>query len=135
MNATANGHPPRILIVGAGAIGGVVGAALTDAGHDVSVVDVDAAHREAMQRTGLTIEGYPHTPTVAVLALPPADLAGTFGVVFLAVKSQHTAAALALIVPRLAADGCVVSLQNGLNETAIAELVGAERVLGVVIHL
>jgi 2-dehydropantoate 2-reductase len=126
---------PRILVVGAGAIGGVAGAALTRAGQDVTLVDVDDAHREAMRRDGLTIEGYPETHTVPVRALRPDELAGTYDVVFLAVKSQHTAAALRPIVPHLAADGCVVSLQNGLNEPDVADIVGPERVLGVVIHL
>jgi len=126
---------PRILVVGAGAIGGVAGAALTRAGQDVTLADVDDAHRAAMQRDGLTIEGYPETHTLAVRAVHPADLAGVYDVVFLAVKSQHTAAALAPVVPHLAADGCVVSLQNGLNEPAIADQVGGGQVLGVVIHL
>jgi 2-dehydropantoate 2-reductase len=131
---------PRILVVGAGAIGGVVGAVLTRAGADVTLVDADVAHREAMQREGLTIEGWagegePSPHTVAVRALAPEAPDGQFDVVFLAVKSQHTEAALAPAIPRLAPDGCVVSLQNGLNETLIASLVSRERVLGVVIHL
>src|SRR5215212_6732901 len=125
---------PRILIVGAGAIGGVVGAALMCAGEDVTLVDADVAHREAMRRQGLSIEGGPGAGDpgphpVAVRALAPDALDGQFDVVFLAVKSQHTATALAPAIPHLAADGCVVSLQNGLNETLIASLVGRERVL------
>ncbi|HZS00158.1 MAG TPA: 2-dehydropantoate 2-reductase [Chloroflexota bacterium] len=126
---------PRILVIGAGAIGGVVGAALTRAGQDVTLADVDDAHRAVMQQAGLTIEGYPETHTVPVRAVHPSELAGPYDVAFLAVKSQHTAAALAPVVPHLAADGCIVSLQNGLNEPAIADVVGRERVLGVVIHL
>src|SRR4051794_32348887 len=95
---------PRILVVGAGAIGGVVGAALTRAGEDVTLVDVDVAHREAMQRQGLSIEGEsgegePAPHTVAVRALAPDALDGQFDVVLLAVKSQHTAAALAPAIP------------------------------------
>ena len=42
----------------------------------------------------------------------------------LAVKSQHTDAALAAVAPRLAPDGFVVSLQNGINEPQIAGRVG-----------
>src|SRR5215212_3378473 len=93
---------PRILIVGAGAIGGVVGAALTRAGEDVTLVDAEVAHREAMQRQGLSIEGEPGEPgprAVAVRALAPDALDCQFDVVFLAVKSQHTAAALAPAIP------------------------------------
>ena len=52
--------------------------------------------------------------------------------VLLAVKTQHTRAALAQIAPRLA--GCVVSLQNGLNEPVIAEAVGAARTVGAFVN-
>lgn len=125
----------RVLVVGAGAIGGVVGAALTLAGEEVTLAEVDAGHLEAMQRDGLTIDGYPERRTVRVKCTRPDRLDGPFDVVFLAVKSQHTEAALAPVTPLLAPGGCVVSLQNGINETALAALLGPERVLGVVIHL
>ena len=60
---------PRILIVGAGAIGGVVGAALTRAGEDVTLVDAEVAHREAMQRQGLSIEGESGEPGPRAVAV------------------------------------------------------------------
>jgi 2-dehydropantoate 2-reductase len=125
----------RVLVVGAGAIGGVVGAALTRAGEDVLLVEADEAHLGAMQRDGLRIEGYPESHTVRVKATRPDRLEGPFDVAFLAVKSQHTETALAPVTPLLAPRGCVVSLQNGINETRLAELLGPERVLGAVIHL
>jgi 2-dehydropantoate 2-reductase len=54
--------------------------------------------------------------------------------VLLAVKAHHTDAALAAIEPRLADDGCVVSVQNGLNELVIAERIGAERTVGCFVN-
>jgi 2-dehydropantoate 2-reductase len=124
-----------MLVVGAGAIGGIVGACLTRAGEDVTLVDVDDAHLAAIQKDGLAIDGYPEPYIVRVTALRPEQLEGVFDLVFLVVKSQYTESALETVVPRLAPEGCVVSLQNGINETYLASRLGAERVLGAVIHL
>ena len=125
----------RILVVGAGAIGSVVGAGLTEACEDVTLAETDAEHLEAIREGGLRMEGYPAERTVEVRAVSPAELDGTYDVVFLAVKSQHTSGALAPVRERLAADGCVVSLQNSVNAPTIASVVGSERVVSTVIHL
>jgi 2-dehydropantoate 2-reductase len=124
-----------VLVVGAGAIGSVVGGGLTEAGVDVTLAEVDAEHLAAIRDSGLRLEGYPAARTVRVRAVPPAEIEGRFEVVFLAVKSQHTASALAGVPARLAADGYVVSLQNGINAPAIAAVVGEGRVVSTVIHL
>jgi 2-dehydropantoate 2-reductase len=50
------------------------------------------------------------------------------------VKSQHTPVALDVIAPRLAPQGTVVSLQNGLNEELIAARVGAHRTVGCLVN-
>src|SRR5439155_9413533 len=62
------------------------------------------------------------------------DLPDRLHTVLLAVKAQDTAAAMARIAPMLAEDGYVVSLQNGLNPPAIAELIGAERTVGAFVN-
>jgi 2-dehydropantoate 2-reductase len=56
------------------------------------------------------------------------------GTVFLAVKAHHTSAALDAIGPLLAADGFVVSVQNGLNERVIANAIGARRTVGCFVN-
>ncbi len=55
--------------------------------------------------------------------------------VLLAVKAQATGPALEWIAPRLADDGFVVSLQNGLNEDAIARRIGRDRTVGAFVNL
>src|SRR5207237_6576291 len=64
----------------------------------------------------------------------PDDLPDGLGAVLLAVKSQHTPDALAAVAPRLAADGFVVSLQNGINEPLIASVVGTDRTVGAFVN-
>src|SRR5262245_36307945 len=123
-----------VTVVGAGAIGGVTGAALARAGHDVLLVDRAADHVAAMSAGGLTIATADGAWTVPVRAVTPDAMPGTVDLVLLAVKAQHTVDALDLIAPRLATRGTVVSLQNGLNEPLIATRVGARRTVGCLVN-
>jgi 2-dehydropantoate 2-reductase len=127
-----------ITVVGAGAIGGVTGAALARAGHDVLLVDVAADHVAAVNAAGLTVETPGGGFTARVPALTPGELEGSparpLGLVLLAVKAHHTRAALETVAPRLAPDATVVSLQNGLNEELIATRVGPARTVGCLVN-
>jgi 2-dehydropantoate 2-reductase len=126
--------PDRILIWGAGAIGGSVGAWLKRAGHDISFVDVVPEHVAAIRADGLHITGPVEQFTVAVPAFVPEEVSGTWQHVFLAVKAQHTEAATHALTPHLAQDGYVLSLQNGLNELIIQRIVGRDRTIGAFIN-
>jgi 2-dehydropantoate 2-reductase len=126
--------PARILIWGAGAIGGSVGAWLKRAGHDISFVDVVQDHVAAIRNDGLRITGPEEQFTVAVPAFLPEEVSGTWQHIFLAVKAQHTEAATRTLTPHLAQDGYVLSLQNGLNELIIQRIVGRDRTIGAFIN-
>jgi 2-dehydropantoate 2-reductase len=119
----------RLTIIGAGAIGGTIGAHLIRAGHDVLLCDSDPAHVEVINRDGLTIEGPVENFTVAARAVVPGDLPDRLDHVAIAVKSHHTAQAAELLRDRLAPDGYVVSFQNGLTADAISAVVGARRLI------
>ncbi|MDX6485365.1 MAG: hypothetical protein QOF43_518 [Gaiellaceae bacterium] len=122
------------VVVGAGAIGGTIGARLARAGHDVLLCDADPEHVDAVNERGLAIEGPVEQFTTRVPAVAPDELPDRLDAVLLAVKAQHTEAALAQIAPRLAPDGFVVSLQNGVNEPAIAARIGEERTVGAFVN-
>jgi len=124
----------RILIWGAGAIGGTIGAILLRAGHDVTFVDTAADHIEAMRAHGLRITGPIDDFTVEPAAFLPDELEGTWPQVWLAVKAHHTEEACRALVPHLAPDGLVLSLQNGLCEDIIAGIVGRERTVGAFVN-
>lgn len=123
-----------VLIWGAGAIGGILGAYLARAGHPVHMVDIVEDHVTAMRTTGLHIEGPVETFTQVLPADTPATLNGTYRRVILAVKAHHTEAALDMLLPHLAPDGYVVSAQNGLNERVIAATIGPKRTLGCFVN-
>lgn len=123
-----------IVIWGAGAIGGTLGAYWARAGVPVLLVDVVADHVAACRTRGLKITGPVDEFTQVVPAVTPAELTGTYGRVVLAVKAQATEAALDALVPHLAADGFVLSAQNGLNEIAISARVGTKRTIGCFVN-
>ena len=108
-----------ILIYGAGAIGGTLGAHFVRTGHEVLFVDRAPEHVEAMQARGLRIEGSITEFTVRANAVLNNKLEGSFQTVFLCVKAHHTREAVRVLEPHLALNGFVVSAQNGLNELEI----------------
>ena len=120
----------RALIWGAGAIGGTLGAYLARAGHEITVVDVVSDHVDEINRSGLRISGPIDAFTTYVPAFTPDVLDGQWDTIILATKAHHTEGATEALRPHLSRDGCVVSAQNGLNEIAIARIVGAERTVG-----
>jgi 2-dehydropantoate 2-reductase len=122
-----------ITIVGAGAIGGTVGAYLTRAGFPVLLVDQARDHVERMKSQGLTVTGAEEF-TVPVRACTPDEIDVPLETVILAVKEQHTEAAIRAIQPHLTAESAVVSFQNGLCETTIAGMIGQNRTIGCFVN-
>ncbi len=128
----------RIAIIGAGALGGYVGGYMTRDGHDPLLIDPWRAHVERMRGDGLELRGLtePENFTVKCRAVHTGELpdpaATKFDIVVIATKSYDTEWAAKTMLPYLADDGFVVSLQNGINEPAIAAVVGPERTTGCI---
>src|SRR2546422_3828120 len=124
----------KLLVWGAGAIGGTIGAHLARAGHDVTFVDRATEHVDAITKSGLRIEG-PLTQFVSrTPARTPDELRGEFEHIVLAVKAQDTEGATRELAPHLGANGYVVSAQNGLNELVIKKIVGDARTMGCFVN-
>ena len=126
------------VIVGAGAIGGTLGHHLARAGHPVTVVDADPEHVRRIEADGLVVvRGAERSAARVARALTPdpEERGLRLERVLLAVKAQATGSALDWIAPRLAEDGFVVSLQNGLNEDEIARRIGRDRTVGAFVNL
>lgn len=124
----------QILIWGAGAIGGTLGAYMIRAGHNILFVDIVEAHVKAINQSGLQIKGPVGEFTVAAEARLPDQLSGKQEAILLCTKSQHTRSATESLAPFLADDGFVMSVQNGLNELIIEEIVGRKRTLGAFVN-
>jgi len=128
----------RIAVLGAGAIGGSIGADLTKAGYDVVLIDQWPAHVEAMKAGGLRVamaDENLHTPVRAYHLCDVCTLNQQFDVVLLAAKSYDSCWMAEFIKPYLKADGALVSVQNSLNDEWIAPIVGITRDIGCVVEL
>lgn len=123
-----------VVVWGAGAMGGSIGASLVRAGHDVLFVDADVEHAAAIRERGLRMTGPVDDFTIEASCAEPDRIEGGLGRVLLCVKAHHTRAAMKQIAPLLADDGFVVSVQNGLNEREIAAAVGPERTVGCFVN-
>ncbi len=120
----------KIAMLGAGALGCTIGGTLAAGGADVTLVDRNRAHVDAINRDGLSlIEGGAERRVPVRAALSCAELAPVDLVIVL-VKSFSTGEAIAAAGPLLGPQTVVMSLQNGLgHEEILAAAVGRERVL------
>ena len=125
---------PSILIWGAGAIGGTLGAYWARAGLPVTMVDLDHAHATACATVGLQITGPVEHFRQVIPSFTPHTIKGQFDIIVLAVKAQATEAALGHLLPHLAPEGYVLSAQNGLNEILIDRVLGSGRTMGCFVN-
>jgi 2-dehydropantoate 2-reductase len=111
----------RFVIYGPGAIGGVVGAKLHQAGSDVALI-ARGAHYRTIRERGMTLE-WPGGS--AVLEIAVADAPGGLEwtgdeVVLLATKSQDTTGALEALRAVAPASTPLVCMQNGVDNERVA---------------
>jgi 2-dehydropantoate 2-reductase len=128
----------KLAVMGAGAVGSIIGAYLSRAGRDVTLIDMWPAHVEAMRQHGLTVTAQDEEFTAKVQAHHLADVSALrtqFDAVFLAVKSYDSVWATHFIQPVLKPGGVLVLAQNSINEDWVAPVIGYTRVLGCVVTL
>ncbi len=123
-----------IVVWGAGAIGGTIGAHLKKAGHEVIFVDAADAHVDKVRTDGLHVGGPVADFRVHAPIHRPNEMKGTFKRIILCVKAHQTADAVRQLYRHLHEDGYVLSAQNGLNENLIAQLVGQQRTVGACLN-
>ena len=129
---------PKIAVLGAGANGASIGADLTVAGLDVTLVEQWPAHVEAMRARGVRIEmpgSVLETPVRTMHLCEVATLRQPFDIVLMLMKAYDSRWAAQLIEPYLADDGLLVGVQNGMTTDVISDVVGAHRTLGCVIEI
>jgi len=103
----------KICVVGAGAVGGFIGARLAEAGHEVSLV-ARGPHLDAIRARGLTLADAGHRQTFSVAASSePGDL-GQQDAVFIGLKAYSIAAVLPKMAPLLGPNTAVIPAINGL---------------------
>jgi len=125
----------RLIMMGAGPIGGIIGGRLARAGQDITFVDVDPEHVAAIRENGLSVDVPDGAFNIKVPIVFPDAIEGIFDIAFIAVRSNYTVDAMDAVLPHLSGDGLLVSLQNGINPPLLEERVGPDRAVGVAIRM
>lgn len=124
--------PRTWAVVGAGAMGSVIGGHLALAGHSVTLVDVRRDHIDAIRTEGLVMrrpDGTASTVRLDATVDPSADLRPVDVLLFMC-KTFATVDAARSVAHALAPGGVAVTLQNGLgNDRRLAEVFDADRVI------
>jgi len=123
----------RIAIYGAGSLGTVLGAYLAKWGLDVELINRNREHVEALKKNGARITGAVELE-VPVKALYPSEMSGVYDVIFLMTKQLHNKEVVGSLKPYLNETGVICTMQNGIPEPSIAEIIGEDRVFGAVVE-
>jgi 2-dehydropantoate 2-reductase len=125
----------RLLVVGCGAIGGVIAAHLGEMGNDLTLVTTNPEIARVIRENGVRVRGESAPPVAEPLRVFEKLEAGVlpFDFVLLATQPPQVEEAARTALPWLADNGRMVCLQNGLCEERVAKIVGPERVIGAVV--
>ena len=124
----------RAVLMGCGAVGGVIAGGLLRAGHTVALVTHNKEITQAINADGLRVttpEGQWTVPATAHTSLE--KVPGTFNAAYLAMKATEVEQAAQTVGRRLTDDGYVVTLQNGVVEDRVGSVLGRERVVGALV--
>jgi 2-dehydropantoate 2-reductase len=120
----------KICFVGAGALGCAIGGTLAKGGSDVTLVDLNQAHVDAINRDGLIMREGGKDRAVKVSAATDYTKVGVVDLVIVLVKSHYTKVAIEAARSIVGPDTVVMSIQNGLgHEDVLAEVVGRDHLL------
>jgi 2-dehydropantoate 2-reductase len=129
----------KIVVFGAGAIGGYTGGQLSHNGFDVTLIDPWPEHIETIRRDGLALEGVSeaefvraHPKTLHLTEAQNLAKERPIDILFISMKSYDTEWATLMMRQYLAPGGYVVSLQNCINEERIAGIVGWGKTVGAI---
>lgn len=123
----------RNAIYGAGSLGTVLGAFITKNGGQVDLINRNKAHVSILNEKGAHIIGTVDM-TVPVKAITPDEMEGKYDVIVLLTKQLFNKDVVTMLKDFLSEDGVIVTLQNGIPEPGIAEIVGANHTMGCAVE-
>lgn len=127
----------RILVIGAGALGGLIGARLSEAGEDVTLVEVNTARARLLSDMGLCVtQDGKDERSISLRVVSSLGGLAPFDLIFIAVKTYQTEEAIRGAAAVIGPTTRLLSLQNGIGNTDVmARIVGGDRVLcGITYH-
>ena len=123
----------RCAIYGAGSLGTVLGAYITKNGGDIVLVNRNQAHVQVLNEKGAHITGTVEM-TVPVKAITPDQMEGKYDIILLMTKQLQNEQVVTMLKDFLSEEGVIVTLQNGLPEPGIAEIVGSGHTMGCTVE-
>jgi 2-dehydropantoate 2-reductase len=125
---------PKILIAGSGAIGGIIAAILAKNNFDITLQTNHPEFKTVAKKEGIQIIGYHGSFKQKIKTVLPSDLLDEFfDIVMIATKATDMVEVAKNLLPIINENSMVVSLQNGICEDALAEVVGKDRTIGCVV--
>ena len=129
-----NYENPSILVIGAGAVGGITAALLRQKGFDVAIVAKYPEYAELIRSKGIKVSGVCDTIQVSMPAfISVSEVEKEKDIILLAMKANDMAAAAREALPLLGRNGYIISMQNGICEYELAGIAGKERTVGCVV--
>ena len=119
----------KACIYGAGSLGTVLGAYITKNGGEIDLINRNKAHVEALKKNGAKITGTVEM-TVPVKAMTPDEMSEKYDLIILLTKQLYNVEVLEGLVPFMNDDCLVCTMQNGIPEISVAQVVGEDRTLG-----
>ena len=123
----------RCCIYGAGSLGTVLGAYITKNGGQIDLINRNKAHVAALQENGAHITGTVDL-TAPVTAYTPEEMTGKYDIILLMTKQLFNKEVVTMLKDFLTETGVIVTLQNGIPEPGIAEIVGADHTMGCTVE-
>ncbi len=123
----------RSAIYGAGSLGTVLGAFITQNGTEIELINRNKAHVKALRENGARIIGTVDM-TVPVKAYTPNEMRGKYDIILLMTKQLHNREVVSVLKDYLSDEGVIVTLQNGIPEPEIAKIVGSRRTMGCTVE-
>ena len=120
----------RIAILGAGSLGTIMAAMVSKNGGECYLIDTNKNHVDALNKDGATVTGFLEMENVPVKAITPDQMEGIYDVVIVLTKQTANKVALTNLLPFINEKSVVCTLQNGIPEESVAEIVGRDRTCG-----
>jgi len=123
----------RTALMGVGSLGTIIGALISKNGGQITLIDANKAHVDALNANGATVIGKMQLNNIPVTAITPEEMTGIYDVVILLAKQTYNITALNQLLPHLGPDSVVCTLQNGVPEESVSKIIGKERTVGGVV--
>lgn len=119
----------KTAIYGAGAMGTVLGAYISKAGYQIDLINRNKAHVEGLKNQGATIIGKIEF-VQKVNAILPSEMTGKYDVILLMTKQLNNKEIVKSLIPYLDKNGVICTMQNGLPEFSVSQIIGDDRTFG-----